>query len=100
MTHESQQVALKHHSRVFGTRYSPPEVYFDFKKDTLFLDCDDPWRGNLYGPKRFSQVELAQVRYLAIEAGHSRDYGHIFFDHLGRDDLLAYQFRCRMRRIF
>jgi hypothetical protein len=101
--HESQQVASKHHSRIFRTRYSPPEVYFDFKKDTLFLDWNYTSRGGLYGPERFSRVELAQVRYLAIEAGEFRGYHPSLLNllgggnptPLGGNGVLLSQFGCR-----
>jgi hypothetical protein len=94
--HESQQVALKHHSRIFGTRYSPPGVYFDYKKDILFLDWGFPrWPGHVYRPEGFPRLELAQVRYLAIEAFLSLEHGHIFLNLLGGGNPLASQFRCQ-----
>jgi hypothetical protein len=69
--HESFEIASKHHSRVFGTAYSPPEVYFNFKKDTLYLDWSLSWPRNSYKLTDFSWVELAAVRYLAIECDQS-----------------------------
>lgn len=69
--HESFAVASKHHSRIFGTAYSPPEVYFNFKEDTLYLDWSLSWPLNSYRLTDFSWVELAAVRYLAIECNET-----------------------------
>jgi hypothetical protein len=68
--HESFEIASKHHSRIFGTPYSPPEMYFNFKEDTLYLDWSS-WEIHSYKPADFSWVELAAVRYLAIECDQS-----------------------------
>jgi hypothetical protein len=66
---ESFEVASRHHPRVFGTAYSPPTVSFNFQKDTLYLDWAFPGPSlrNPYELKDFSWVELAKVRYLAVE---------------------------------
>jgi len=83
--HESFEIASKHHSRIFGTPYSPPEVYFNFKEDTLYLDWSS-WEIHSYKPADFSWVELAAVRYLAIECDQSCAK---FFNVENREELIA-----------
>jgi hypothetical protein len=64
---ESFQVTCKHYERVFGTKSTFPEVWFNFEIDTLYLDWGWPialerhyWEG------WFVQAELEKVKYLAL----------------------------------
>jgi hypothetical protein len=64
---ESFQVTCKHYERVFGTKSTFPEVWFNFEIDTLYLDWGWPlpltkhyWEG------WFVYAELEKVKYLAL----------------------------------
>jgi hypothetical protein len=65
---ESSQVACKYYERVFGTKTTFPEVWFNFEIDTLYLDWGWP-RENpnvFYYDGWFVAAELERVQYLAL----------------------------------
>lgn len=66
VNHELRNLALKHNYELaFGTRHSPPQTYFDFKRDRLFIHT----RGTqeLYYLVRFMLTkDVERVQNLAI----------------------------------
>jgi hypothetical protein len=62
---ESHDFMRTHYSKAFGSRYSFPETWFDFERDTLLVDWGWDSRTNLSSSK-FSLEGRDRVRNLAM----------------------------------
>jgi hypothetical protein len=61
---ESFEVATKHYTKAFGTCNASPSTWFDFERDTLYLDWDIIAEEELV-PRDFLISEASRVRHLA-----------------------------------
>jgi hypothetical protein len=62
---ESHDFTRTHYAKAFGSRYSFPETWFDFERDTLLVDWGWDSRTNLSNVK-FSLEDRDRVRNLAM----------------------------------
>jgi hypothetical protein len=103
---ESFDVGCRVYSRAFGTLGAVPETWFNFGRDTLYLDdlthgmpyaiCGLSNLGEVLG-ELFARDELARVERLAVHPGSPDPYEYINDTNL--DSLPLFQFSRKLREL-
>lgn len=73
--HESSAIAGRYYSKAFGTSDMPPITWFDFQRDTLYMDCDEVFARRWHDTRPYSEIEeelgkvdCSRVQNLAISS--------------------------------
>ncbi|XMA19202.1 hypothetical protein WAI453_011993 [Rhynchosporium graminicola] len=72
-TKDSRNAVYRRYSKTFSSRFHPGETFFDFKRDTLYLDwglIPNSFNSDkCFTPEDFRPCEAGKVRHLALNDG-------------------------------